>query len=240
VGNNSSTANYADGIDGVAVTGSGVAGGSTDGNGVSGTSVNGYGVSGLSFDNDAVHALSTTGRAGYFNGDVVVTGTCCGASTGTYKIDDPLDPANKYLYQSAVVSQDMMSVYNGNATLDSKGEAWVQLPDWFAALTGEYRYQLTCLGGYAPVYIAHEIENNSIKGSPGFEIAGGTTGLKVSWQVTGVRHDPYALAHPVVVEQDKPAGEQGTYLHPTELGQPESTGVDYAERQQLAEKLAGH
>jgi hypothetical protein len=37
--------------------------------------------------------------------------------------------------------------------------------------------------------------------------------VEVSWQVTGVRHDAYANAHRVVVEEDK--GERrGTYLHP--------------------------
>ena len=38
--------------------------------------------------------------------------------------------------------------------------------------------------------------------------------MKVSWQVTGVRHDSYAEKHPMVVEQEKPLEERGTYLFP--------------------------
>ena len=36
--------------------------------------------------------------------------------------------------------------------------------------------------------------------------------MKVSWQVTGVRHDPYAEAYRSPVEVEKPTAEQGTYL----------------------------
>ena len=92
--------------------------------------------------------------------------------------------------------------------LDQDGSAWVELPAYFQALNRDYRYQLTTIGGYAPVYVAREIQDNR------FQIAGGTAGLKVSWQVTGIRQDPWALMHPVVVEQEKPAAERGQYLYP--------------------------
>ena len=36
----------------------------------------------------------------------------------------------------------------------------------------------------------------------------------MSWQVTGVRQDPYAEANRIQVEVDKPERERGTYLHP--------------------------
>ena len=75
----------------------------------------------------------------------------------------------------------------------------MELPEWFEALNGDYRYQLTCIGGFAPVYVAEEIRGNS------FAIAGGEPGMKVSWQVTGIRHDRHAEEHPVVVEEQKPA-----------------------------------
>lgn len=45
-----------------------------------------------------------------------------------------------------------------------------------------------------------------------------TSPVKVSWQVTGVRQDAYAKAHPLVVEQDKPVAERGYYLHPELFG----------------------
>ena len=61
--------------------------------------------------------------------------------------------------------------------------------------------------------------------------------VKVSWQITGIRQDPYANAHRIPVEEDKPADEQGKYLHPTEWGQPASSGIDYEEQQRIQELL---
>ena len=91
----------------------------------------------------------------------------------------------------------MKNIYDGNIILDENGEAWVQLPDWFEALNKDFRYQLTCIGGYAPVYIDEEISDNQ------FKIGGGQPGMKISWQVTGIRHDAYAEQNPIQVEQDK-------------------------------------
>lgn len=51
-----------------------------------------------------------------------------------------------------------------------------------------------------------------------FRIAGGEPMTEVSWQVTDIRHDPYAQAHRIEVERDK--GEQrGYFLHPELFGQ---------------------
>jgi hypothetical protein len=110
----------------------------------------------------------------------------------------------------------MLNIYNGNVTLDEKGEAWVQLPEYFEALNKDFRYQLTCIGGFAPVYVAEEISDNR------FLIAGGKEGLKVSWQVTGVRQDPWANANRIVVEKEKPENERGYYLHPDVYGQTDN------------------
>jgi hypothetical protein len=55
--------------------------------------------------------------------------------------------------------------------------------------------------------------------------------MKVSWQVTGIRHDPYAEANRIPVEEAKPPEERGTYLHPEAYGQPETKGLDYEETQ---------
>ena len=54
--------------------------------------------------------------------------------------------------------------------------------------------------------------------------------MKVSWQVTGIRQDPYAEAHRIKVEEDKPADERGYYLHPEDYGQPKEKGINYAHR----------
>jgi hypothetical protein len=50
-----------------------------------------------------------------------------------------------------------------------------------------------------------------------FKIAGGISGMKVSWQVTGIRKDPFANAHRIRVEEDKPAKERGYYYTYPEL-----------------------
>jgi hypothetical protein len=60
-----------------------------------------------------------------------------------------------------------------------------------------------------------------------FKIAGGTSGMKVSWQVTGIRKDPWANAHRIQVEEDKPDKERGYYLHPDVYGQPEENGISH-------------
>ncbi|MEM7390782.1 MAG: hypothetical protein AAF492_00420, partial [Verrucomicrobiota bacterium] len=54
--------------------------------------------------------------------DFHVSGTLS-KSLGSFKIDHPLDPANKFLSHSFVESPDMMNVYNGNVRLDDDGEA---------------------------------------------------------------------------------------------------------------------
>jgi hypothetical protein len=116
----------------------------------------------------------------------------------------------------------MKNIYDGVAVLDEKGEAAVALPEWFEALNRDFRYQLTSIGAFMPVFVADEIAGNR------FRIGGGTPGKKVSWQVTGIRRDAYAQAHPIPVEEAKPAGEQGTYLHPEAFGQPKEKGLGAA------------
>ncbi len=189
-------------------------------------------VSGGSGTNRAVYGRAlggTTNYAGYFYGNVHVTGTLSKGG-GSFKIDHPLDPENKYLYHSFVESPDMMNIYNGNVVLDENGEAVVTLPEWFEALNMEFRYQLTCIGGFAPVFVAEEIKDNQ------FRIAGGKAGLKVSWQVTGIRHDPFANANRIPVEEDKPDDEVGTYLHPKAWDVPEELQVDTVREQRELEQ----
>jgi hypothetical protein len=159
---------------------------------------------------------------GYFAGNLNVTGNLSKGS-GSFKIDDPLDPANKTLSHSFVESPDMKNIYDGVVQLDSKGQAWVDLPQYFEALNRDFRYQLTAVGAPGPnLYVAEEIEGNR------FKIEGGKPGAKVSWQVTGVRQDAYANAHRVPVEEDKTANERGYYLHPDAFGQPQSKGIEMA------------
>ena len=223
-------------------SGNGVEGESFNGYGVYGTSTNGLGVFGLSANSTAVYGLNTgaTGWAGYFNGDTHVTGDLSVAGTlskgsGTFKIDHPLDPENKYLYHSFVESPDMMNVYNGNVILDTNGEATVTMPEWFDTLNRDFRYQLTAIGKPGPnLYIAQEITENH------FMIAGGQSGMKVSWMVTGIRKDPFAETHRSPVEEDKPEAERGYYLYPEAYGQPPEKGIEWTRSAELLQKIKEH
>jgi hypothetical protein len=202
---------YGNGGDGVDIAGGTAQYGGSGGVGISVTG-------GLNWDG------STYNYAGYFGGNIEVTGAIT-AGTKDFKIDHPLDPANKYLYHASVESSEMMNIYDGMATLDSKGEAVVQLPDWFEAVNSDFRYVLTAVGAPGPnLYIAEKIANGQ------FKIAGGSPGKEVSWMVTGVRQDAFAKAHPLQVEVEKTANVRGYYIHPELYGASEDK----------QERFAGH
>ncbi len=160
---------------------------------------------------------------GFFAGNLNVTGKLTKGS-GSFKIDHPLDPANKYLSHSFVESPDMMNVYNGNITTDRRGLATVNLPGYFESLNGDFRYQLTVIGQFAQAIVKREIANNR------FTIKTNKPLVKVSWQVTGIRHDAYANHYRIPVEEEKASGEQGHYLHPEVFGQPESKSISAARK----------
>jgi len=162
------------------------------------------------------------GWAGYFYGDLRVTGIVSQGSA-TVQIDHPLDPSNKVLTHAMVESSEMKTVYDGVAVLDERGEATVELPDWFEGLNGDFRYQLTPIGEHAPLYVSHEVSENR------FGIAGGYAHMKVSWQITGVRRDAYAKSRPIEVESVKPIEMRGRFLHPEAFGRTWADSFD-AER----------
>jgi hypothetical protein len=145
--------------------------------------------------------------AGLFSGDVYVDGNLS-KNGGSFKIDHPLDPANKYLYHSFVESPDMMNIYNGDVTTDGGGHATVTLPDWFEALNSDFRYQLTVIGQFSQAIVASKINHNT------FAIRTDKPNVEVSWQVTGIRQDAWANAHRIPVEAEKTKADQGHYLHP--------------------------
>jgi hypothetical protein len=90
---------------------------------------------------------------------------------------------------------------------------------WFEALNRDFRYQLTPIGASTPnLHVSRKMEDNQ------FWIAGGEPVMEVSWQVTGIRQDPWVVANRIVVEKDKPLDEQGTYLHPDVYGMSEDAG----------------
>ena len=201
--------------------------GAVDGNNAEGVFGYAYGSS-----SSAIYGWSAGGgsSAGYFSGSVHVTGTLSKGG-GSFKIDHPLDPTNKNLYHSFVESPDMMNIYNGNIELDANGEAVVIMDEWFEALNMDFRYQLTCIGGFAPVYISEKINGNL------FKIAGGNPGLEVSWQVTGIRHDAFANANRIKVEEMKDEKDRGKYLHPEAFNMPKTASVDYDQKLEAEREL---
>ncbi len=162
---------------------------------------------------------STTSYAGEFIGDLDVQGNLS-KTGGSFKIDHPQDPANKYLIHSFVESPDMMNIYNGNVITDQAGEAFVQLPSYFEAENIDFRYQLTAIGGPALIWVADEIKGNT------FRVKSDKPGVKISWQVTGVRNDIWAQKHRIVDEVDKGAN-RGKYLHPDLFGKPKTDRINY-------------
>jgi hypothetical protein len=167
---------------------------------------------------DGLFAQSNGGFAAFFLGDVDVDGNLSKAG-GSFKIDHPLDPANKYLYHSFVESPDMMNVYNGNVMTDAQGRAVVQMPEWFEALNRDFRYQLTTIGQFAQAMVASKMADNS------FTIQTDKPNVEVSWQVTGIRHDAWAEANRIPVEQLKAGKERGLYLHPELFGAPAEKSI---------------
>jgi hypothetical protein len=181
-----------------------------------GAGVYGYGAAGIDWGD----------YAGWFEGTVQVSSYLYASALSVsgeknFRMDHPLDPANKYLVHSCVESPERMNVYNGNITTDGNGSASVVLPAYFESLNIDYRYQLTTIGQQAQAWIETEIKSNR------FTIKTDKPKVKVSWQVTGVRNDPYAKTHPMIVEKEKEKFAKGKYLMPELYGQPKEKGIHY-------------
>jgi hypothetical protein len=121
----------------------------------------------------------------------------------------------------------MKNVYDGVVATDERGYATVQLPGWFGALNRDFRYQLTIVDGadsesWAQAKVVKEIAENA------FTIRTSQPNVKVSWQVTGIRRDPWAEKNRIPTEEIKSESERGTYLHPEAYGLPRDRGVGAA------------
>jgi len=184
--------------------------GSQDGSGwgVYGTSVSGIGVYG--------YASATSGYGVYSGGRFAATGT------KSFQIDHPLHPETHYLNHFCTECPEPMNAYSGVVTLDARGEAWVQLPDYFEAINRDPRYTLTPIGAAMPnLHVAVEIQGNR------FKIAGGVPGKKVSWEVKAIRNDLWVQRYGYQTEQEKEDAIKGKYLNPELYGQPKERGIHY-------------
>jgi hypothetical protein len=201
---------------------------------------------------DGIDAIQGTGGAfsgyaGVFYGDVLVTGTLYGNTSGKtvfsgppnptvvgVSTDDPLDPGNKYLQLASVQSGEVTSVSSGNVTTDELGLATVTLPAWFEATNGDFRYQLTVMGQFAQAVIKDKIADGK------FRIMTNASHVEVSWQVTGVRNDAIARSHPFVAEVEKSDRERGFYVHPEVFGQPEEKQMSWAIKPEMMKQIKEH
>ena len=189
----------------------------TGGNGVEGgdgiAAIAGTGSGGI--NGNGIYAMGGDGTetfAGYFQGDVEVLGTLS-KSSGSFKIDDPLDPANKYLYHSFVESPDMKNIYDGNVVTDGSGTATRHHAR--VVRGSEHGFPLSTHHHWPARPSLDRVGNQPMAASP---IKTSKPGVKVSWQVTGIRQDAWAKAHRIPVEVDKAQRDQGHYLHPELFG----------------------
>jgi hypothetical protein len=174
---------------------------------------------------DVMDSAAPTKYAGWFAGDVHVTGTISTDATKPFRIDHPLDPENKYLYHYAMESPEVLNLYRGTVVLDTRGEGWAELPSYFQNISRDFTYQLTPVGAPMPnLHVAREID------AARFKIAGGKAGMNVSWQVTALRNDAYVREYGAPVEVEKPEAERGFNQRPERYGQPEERGVNYRHR----------
>ena len=172
---------FAENYDAIAPLGNGV--------GVAGTGY--YGVLG-----EDRYLGSVVGAFGVFsNGNLGASGV------KAFYIDHPAAPEDKYLRHFSIESNEVLNVYRGVVVCDEQGEAVIHMPEYFDLINTEPSYQLTPIGGYAPVFIAEELEGGQ------FTIGGASPGMKVSWELTALRNDPYLQQNPevreVVVEKDQ-------------------------------------
>ena len=159
--------------------------------------------------------LSNSGSALTVDGDIQVNGNVnitgnIAKGGGTFKVDHPLDPANKYLIHSFVESPEMMNIHSGNITTDENGYATVNLPAYFQAANKDFRYQLTVIGTFAQAIVKEKIHQNK------FLIQTNEPNVEVSWSVTSVRADKYAEKYPIQPEVEKEI--KGSYIHPELYG----------------------
>jgi hypothetical protein len=80
----------------------------------------------------------------------------------------------------------------GDILLGDNGSAVVMLPTTYTSMYADFSYQVSCVGGYAPIYVEEGVSKKTftIFGNhvalPEINVRiGGNAKLRVSWQVTG-------------------------------------------------------
>jgi hypothetical protein len=188
--------------------GTGVLGQAFNGTGVRGISSSGFGVFGSSETFTAVEARSNTGF-GVFGSSNTNTGIHGQSNGGTGVFGS-----------SAAGNRAGVHALNSGGGIALLAES----PNGTGVIA--------IIGAPGPnLYIAEEVADNS------FKIAGGAPGMRVSWQVTGIRRDPYANKRRIKVEEEKPERERDHYLHPDLYNQPEEKSVEWARNPRLMQQM---
>ncbi|CUU34574.1 MAG: hypothetical protein N2045_10345 [Fimbriimonadales bacterium] len=210
--------NRGTGVNGIGVWGSQDGSGwGVYGNSVSGIGVLGWAAAALGINYGVLGGSDSPDGYGVFS-----LGRFAASGTKSFQIDHPLRPETHFLNHFCTEAPEPLNAYSGVVVLDARGEAWVQLPDYFESINRDPRYTLTPIGAPMPnLHVAVEIQNNR------FKIAGGVPGKKVSWRVEAIRNDRWVRQYGYQTEQEKPEPYQGKYLHPELYGQPKERGIHY-------------
>jgi hypothetical protein len=135
-----------------------------------------------------------------------------GAEYKAFTIDHPLDPANQVLRHFSAEGPEALVIYSGKSTLDSNGQAVIELPAYFAELSRSPRVHLTPIGRAVPLALKEEFTGDNFT-------AIGPVGVSFYWQVTAERDDPKARLE----RQSRPVEEmkgraglppKGSYISP--------------------------
>jgi hypothetical protein len=185
------------------------------------STANGTGVSGVAdagASATGIYGMSSTGKAGFFEGDVEVTGELT-VPAALLQVDHPEAPGERWYRQALVGAFERVTVLSGNAVSGPNGRVTVRVPGIFERTHQDVRYQVTAIGRAAAPFIARELAGGR------FTIDAGVAGVRLSWQLTGVRDDASARRSALTVEAVKRPHERGRYVEPSLYGRPRSRGL---------------
>lgn len=183
----------------------------------------GYGVYGVN-SNSSGSGSGVVGQTAAGSGwGVYSIGNMGASGVKPFRIDHPLDPENKYLLHYSTESPTPQNFYSGNVTTDKNGKAWVDLPDYFAEINANFKYQLTVLDdsesdGFVQVKVGRKIQGAR------FLIMTSAPNVEVSWRVEADRNDRWVRQNGAPTEREKPDELKGLYQHPELYGMPPAKG----------------
>ncbi|MFA5032466.1 MAG: hypothetical protein WC614_05540 [bacterium] len=188
-----------------------------------------YGVYSSTGGNFKGSSSNSSNFAGYFGGNVGITGISA-AGNNSLLIDHPLDPMNKTLRYNSVESPENLCLYKGKVKLNANGEATVEMPNYFAALTKENEAIVTLTPIGKPFQVGYEWQSGNTK----FTVYG-EANKEISYTVLADRDDPVIkeLRKPVEEYKGKDKTcEKGELLYPRAYSYSETLGKDYKIQQE--------